>query len=318
MKNPSLLLIPLSVAAVGLGVYNNGAVSNESSPVPAEAKPAGKTEVRVQVAPQAVLPEITPPVVLAAPEPVVEKKIPQVVVTRLYQEPAVMPQPQIVAEHHTTALLPAMVAPIALPTPPVSAAFEGYAAIDLAQQSRGAQRTALLRQGIEFLLEEDIEEALDAADSLQDELDHDIAVAVILHDVALESPEEAAEILLTRIPLETVERLQEYPALQPMMSNLSLGSYEKPADIVEMSRSISSDTSMNMSWSSSISDGDKRSAAFSGLMAEWASRDQNAAREWAESTSDTSVSERQREIELPTDFLPPGKVERPVIPPGVR
>jgi hypothetical protein len=232
-------------------------------------KPVSATVVPLEEAP------------VSLPEP---KELPQKSVVE-FTAPLAIPMPEQVPAPVVTA-----VAEIPVPAPIVTtpepdkmqqmwsdAEFNGFAALDLAQQVRGIERIGLIRHGIELITQSDPDTAVEVANSLTEEHDHGVAVGTIVRLVAESSPKEAAKILFTRVPAETALGLLNYPRTAEVMQGV-------------LRAQIRQDTATAMAWAERMPES-SRSSAMETVAKAWARESPEAAAEWAASITETNTRE---------------------------
>jgi hypothetical protein len=301
MKPLSALVLTLSFAtAVGiyLGAFRSGVELNTETTVAAipPAPRAVLPPVETVVAPEVTLP---PPIVPSLPKPAAAPVV--VAAAPVVIPPTPLPAPLPVLPPPVVQPITAAVVQAPVPSPPVPVMepksnpaddeYNGYAALELAQNMEGMDRINMVREGISRLVNFNVDAAVQAANSLPNQHDHGVAVGSVVRLVADRNPRQAAEILFTQVPPATALGLMQYPRTAPLMQNLLAEQVKfDPAPALAWSSSFSagSSASVSYSWSSSINDGSSRDAAMSMFARELASVDPGAALTWANSISDTS------------------------------
>lgn len=169
--------------------------------------------------------------------------------------------------------LPSSSAPAVVParaSVPADEEYNGYAALELAQQMEGMERIQMVRRGMIQIASVNVARAVEAANSLTDGHDHGVAVGSLVRIINESNPALAANIAFSQVPPQTTLGLLQYPRTAVVMKQI-------------MDTQISESPARTLQWANSLPDAASQVAARNLFASSWAEKSPEAALQWVQS-----------------------------------
>lgn len=200
---------------------------------------------------------------------------------------AVVPLPDPLPLAPVAVAPPSISSPVVIPAQasiPAEEEYQGYAALELAQQMEGMERIQMVRQGISQIASVNVPRAVEAANSLTDGHDHGVAVGSLVRIINEKNPALAASIAFSQVPPPTTLGLLQYPRTAAAMKQI-------------MDTQISESPARAVHWANSLPDASNQDAARKLVAVSWAERSPEAALQWVQTLPESNQDSVRAAIE---------------------